>query len=81
MGDLDIKALAAACNQKFSGEDAEIKIAEYCSKWDVYLKDPAWHPFKMIVVDGKHQVWIWCFALKNVRLFIFVALGRSFMSL
>lgn len=55
MGDLDVKALAEACNQKFSGEDVEMKIAEYCSKWDVYLKDPAWHPFKMIVVDGKHQ--------------------------
>jgi len=53
---MDEKPFHVACKQRFSAEDADIKAAEYCSKWQAELNKPEWHPFKVIAVDGKHKV-------------------------
>ncbi|XP_043704788.1 protein INVOLVED IN DE NOVO 2-like [Telopea speciosissima] len=55
MGDLDNKPFLDACKQKYSAEEAEEKAVGLCSTWDEHLRNPAWHPFKIIMVDGKEQ--------------------------
>ncbi|KQK08877.1 factor of DNA methylation 1 [Brachypodium distachyon] len=53
MGELDLKAFSNACRQKSSKEDAEVTAAILCSKWEAEIKNPDWHPFKVVMVDGK----------------------------
>ncbi|KAJ4968313.1 hypothetical protein NE237_015014 [Protea cynaroides] len=55
MGDLDNKPFIDACKKKFSAEEAEEKAVSLCSEWDDHLRNPAWHPFKIIMVDEKPQ--------------------------
>uniref|UniRef100_A0A2N9GVG9 Factor of DNA methylation 1-5/IDN2 domain-containing protein n=1 Tax=Fagus sylvatica TaxID=28930 RepID=A0A2N9GVG9_FAGSY len=55
MGELDSKPFHDAMKRKYNEEDAEDRASELCSLWEEYLKDPDWHPFKVIMVDGKHQ--------------------------
>lgn len=63
MGEMDEKPFRSACKQMFSKEDADLKAAEYCSKWQDELRNQEWHPFKIISVDGKHKVGIGCLKL------------------
>ena len=56
MGELDNSAFRIACKRKYPEEMAEFKAAELCSLCEEDLKDPHWHPFKMIEVDGEHKV-------------------------
>jgi hypothetical protein len=58
MGELDPKAFSKACLKKCSEEDAEVTAAFLCSKWEVDIKNPDWHPFKVVMVDGKEMVCI-----------------------
>ncbi|KAK4440866.1 Factor of DNA methylation 4 [Sesamum alatum] len=51
MGELDGKPFVKAANMKFAGEDAAVKAMELCSLWEDYLRDPSWHPYK-VVMDG-----------------------------
>ncbi|XXG66280.1 hypothetical protein AAC387_Pa05g3794 [Persea americana] len=53
MGELDEKPFKAACLQKFSAEDLEVKSLELCSLWEDYIKNPEWHPYKIVTVDDK----------------------------
>ncbi|CAN0837456.1 Protein INVOLVED IN DE NOVO 2 [Linum grandiflorum] len=56
MGELDEKQFLKAMMRKYNMEDAEDKAADLCSLWVEYLKDPDWHPFKVVMVeDGKHK--------------------------
>ncbi|KAF8397479.1 hypothetical protein HHK36_016396 [Tetracentron sinense] len=55
MGELDEKAFHIASKLKYPDEVADEKAAELCSLWEAYLRDPEWHPFKIIMVKGKHQ--------------------------
>ncbi|XP_042504376.1 protein INVOLVED IN DE NOVO 2-like [Macadamia integrifolia] len=55
MGDLNNKPFIDACKKKYSAEEAEEKAAGLCSEWDEHLREPAWHPFKIITADGKPQ--------------------------
>ncbi|OEL29733.1 Factor of DNA methylation 1 [Dichanthelium oligosanthes] len=50
MGELDHKAFIAACKKKTT--DAE-QLALLCSKWEDEIRQPDWHPFKVILVDGE----------------------------
>ncbi|KAG5565083.1 hypothetical protein RHGRI_001091 [Rhododendron griersonianum] len=47
MGDLDSKPFYIAAKRKY-GKEADSKAMELCSLWDAYLRDPNWHPFKII---------------------------------
>jgi hypothetical protein len=70
MGELEIKPFLEAAKRKFSDEVNEkkatkaqlrekwqLKAIERRSKWDDCLKDPSWHPFKVVTdKDGKSMV-------------------------
>ena len=58
MGELDLKAFSNALGQKLSKEDAEVTAAILCSKWEAEIRNPEWHPFRAVMVDGKEMVWI-----------------------
>ncbi|EXC10665.1 hypothetical protein L484_025247 [Morus notabilis] len=48
LGELDSKPFRTATKRKFSDEEAEDKALESYSLWDSYLRDPRWHPFKIV---------------------------------
>ncbi|KAK4485812.1 hypothetical protein RD792_008459 [Penstemon davidsonii] len=48
MGEIDEKAFKNACNLKFPTAEVEIQALTKCSEWQEYLKDPNWHPFRVI---------------------------------
>ncbi|CAH1433387.1 unnamed protein product [Lactuca virosa] len=52
MGEIDMKAFHDACKEKFGNEEAQIKASELCSLWQEKLKNPEWHPMKVVAVDG-----------------------------
>lgn len=56
MGELDSSVFQEACKRKYPEDIAEDKAAEICSLWDEYLRDPTWHPFKVVPVHGEHKV-------------------------
>ncbi|KAE7995202.1 hypothetical protein FH972_000027 [Carpinus fangiana] len=50
MGELDIKPFRIATKRKHSNEESDDERAvELCSLWEDYLRDPSWHPFKIIM--------------------------------
>ena len=55
MGELDLQEISNAC-RKLSKEDAEVTAAIICSKWEAEIKNPEWHPFRVVMVDGKEMV-------------------------
>jgi hypothetical protein len=55
MGELDLKAFSKAC-QKERTENAEVTAAFLCSKWEAEIKNPDWHPFRVVTIDGKEMV-------------------------
>lgn len=56
MGELDNKPFYNAMKKKYNETEAEDKASEICSLWEEYLRDPNWHPFKIITINGKPQV-------------------------
>lgn len=59
MGELDSKPFHIASKRKYPDEEeAAQKAMELCSLWDGHLRDPSWHPFKIIAVEGSddHKV-------------------------
>ncbi|KAF5954202.1 hypothetical protein HYC85_007058 [Camellia sinensis] len=55
MGELDNKPFQTAAKRKYAVREAELKAIELCSLWEGYLRDPNWHPFKVIPVEGDHE--------------------------
>lgn len=55
MGEIDEKAFHIACKRKFAKADADTNAALFCSEWQEHLKDPKWHPFKVITDGDKSQ--------------------------
>ncbi|KAG6526666.1 factor of DNA methylation 1-like isoform X1 [Zingiber officinale] len=55
MGELDVKAFQNVARKKFKSEEADIKAAELCSSWQEEMKNPSWHPFKIVVTNGKEE--------------------------
>ncbi|KAG7031607.1 Protein INVOLVED IN DE NOVO 2, partial [Cucurbita argyrosperma subsp. argyrosperma] len=53
MGELDTKPFHEAMKKIYNEEEADERASELCSLWAEYLKDPDWHPFKVIKVEGK----------------------------
>lgn len=56
MGELDTRPFLEAMKKKYNEDEAEERASELCSLWEEYLKDPDWHPFKVITVEGKEKV-------------------------
>ncbi|CAJ2656487.1 unnamed protein product [Trifolium pratense] len=54
MGELDQQVFLNACKKKYF-EDDGTKGVELCSFWQENVKDPAWHPFKVIKVNDTHE--------------------------
>lgn len=55
MGELDEKAFQIACRRKFAKGDADVKAAMFCSEWQEHLKNPDWHPFRVITDGDKSE--------------------------
>ncbi|PIN24385.1 hypothetical protein CDL12_02918 [Handroanthus impetiginosus] len=55
MGELDGKPFYEAAKRKYAGEDAKANAVELCSLWDEYLRDPSWHPYKVIMIGETHE--------------------------
>ncbi|KAK6142139.1 hypothetical protein DH2020_006950 [Rehmannia glutinosa] len=55
MGELDGKPFAKAAKTKYAGEDWKVKAIELCSLWEDYLRDPSWHPYKVVMVGETHK--------------------------
>ncbi|KAE9463544.1 hypothetical protein C3L33_04551, partial [Rhododendron williamsianum] len=39
----------------YEGETTDDRAVELCSLWENYLRDPSWHPFKVICMEGDHK--------------------------
>ncbi|KAL8474440.1 hypothetical protein ACS0TY_030340 [Phlomoides rotata] len=52
MGEIDDKAFKDACKKILPSDEANIKALELCSLWQEKLKNPEWHPFR-VVEDAK----------------------------
>ncbi|CAA3024558.1 factor of DNA methylation 4-like [Olea europaea subsp. europaea] len=53
MGELDEKPFLIAAKRKYSHEDVAEKAMQLCSLWEEYLRDPGWHPYK-VIMDGEN---------------------------
>ncbi|GFS37040.1 XH/XS domain-containing protein [Actinidia rufa] len=53
MGELDNKPFHEAMKRKYNDAEAEDRAIELCSLWEEFLRDPEWHPFKVITVNGE----------------------------
>ncbi|KAL2935801.1 Factor of DNA methylation 2 [Bienertia sinuspersici] len=47
------EAFITKCKKRFKGDEVLIKASEGCSLWQENLKDPAFHPFKIMEIEGK----------------------------
>ncbi|CAJ1941947.1 unnamed protein product [Sphenostylis stenocarpa] len=56
MGELDTKPFIEAMKKRYNEEEVQEKASELCSLWEEYLKNPEWHPFKVIMAEGKEKV-------------------------
>lgn len=54
MGELDEKPFLESCKQRYK-VDPELKAAELCSMWQEHLKDPNWHPFKIVTTGSRAE--------------------------
>ncbi|PHT46751.1 hypothetical protein CQW23_15909 [Capsicum baccatum] len=48
MGELDQKPFHVAAKKMYNSEEAAVKAVELCSLWEDHLRDPNWHPYKVI---------------------------------
>ncbi|KAL6526112.1 hypothetical protein OROHE_015636 [Orobanche hederae] len=55
MGELDSKSFIPAAKREYSGDEVDVKAVELCTKWDSYLRDANWHPFKIVPVGKAHK--------------------------
>ncbi|XP_057430114.1 protein INVOLVED IN DE NOVO 2 [Lotus japonicus] len=55
MGELDTGPFLEAMKKRYNEEEAEERASELCSLWAEYLKDPDWHPFRVVIIEGKEK--------------------------
>ncbi|XP_059300535.1 factor of DNA methylation 4-like [Lycium ferocissimum] len=48
MGELNEKPFHAAAKRMYNSEEAAEKAVEVCSLWEDHLRNPNWHPYKVI---------------------------------
>lgn len=56
MGDLDQKPFINTCKQRYPLEEAQLEASTLCSLWQEHVKDSRWYPFKVVLINGNHQV-------------------------
>jgi hypothetical protein len=65
MGELDERPFLNACRKKYGSREYETKALEAVSNWQEEIKNPNWHPFKMIQqADGENKVFTEFFLFK-----------------
>jgi hypothetical protein len=58
MSELDNRPFLNACKRKYGNRDYEIKGTELVTTWQEEIKNPNWHPFKIIEqADGENKVY------------------------
>ncbi|KAL7147932.1 hypothetical protein ABFS83_06G143400 [Erythranthe nasuta] len=55
MGELDSKPFHEAMKKKYNEAEANERASELCSLFEEYLRDPEWHPVKVVDFNGRHQ--------------------------
>ncbi|CAA0836768.1 Protein INVOLVED IN DE NOVO 2 [Striga hermonthica] len=55
MGELDDKPFHRAMKRRYSEAEADERATELCSLWEEYLRDPEWHPIKVVNINNKYQ--------------------------
>ncbi|KAL1542197.1 protein INVOLVED IN DE NOVO 2-like [Salvia divinorum] len=55
MGELDSKPFHEVMKRMYGDTQADERATELCSLWEEYLRDPEWHPIKVVSINGKHQ--------------------------
>ncbi|CAH8382489.1 unnamed protein product [Eruca vesicaria subsp. sativa] len=55
MGALDEKPFQKLAKERYPAEEADVEAAKLCSLWDNHLRDSAWHPIKVVLIDGIHK--------------------------
>lgn len=55
MGELDGKPFMNVVKVKYGSADVE-KAIELVSLWEDHLRDPSWHPYKVVMVGETHKV-------------------------
>ncbi|XP_076947787.1 protein INVOLVED IN DE NOVO 2-like [Bidens hawaiensis] len=55
MGELENKPFLDAMKRKYGEIDAEDRASEMRSLCEEYLRDPNWHPFKVVTVNGRSK--------------------------
>ncbi|XP_062089971.1 factor of DNA methylation 1 [Humulus lupulus] len=55
MGDIDQKPFLDICKQRFSLDEAQVQASTQCSLWQEKLKNPSWHPFKVVTSNGNPE--------------------------
>ncbi|RAL36976.1 hypothetical protein DM860_003898 [Cuscuta australis] len=55
MGELDSRPFHEAMRKKYGESEADDRATELCSLWEEYLRDPEWHPIKVVSVDGQQN--------------------------
>ncbi|KAL6571139.1 hypothetical protein OROHE_002782 [Orobanche hederae] len=55
MGELDSQPFHRAMKRRYNEAEADERATELCSLWEEYLRDPEWHPIKVVNVNGKYQ--------------------------
>ena len=56
MGDLDDAPFFAAAKKQFTAREAEEKAIEFICQVSDKLRNPEWHPFKIIKAGQEHKV-------------------------
>ncbi|PNX89037.1 hypothetical protein L195_g045154, partial [Trifolium pratense] len=58
MGELDTRPFFKVMMKRYNADEAEAqnRAAKLCSSWEDNIKDPNWHPFKIIFVDGQEKL-------------------------
>ncbi|KAL5703518.1 hypothetical protein ACHQM5_022056 [Ranunculus cassubicifolius] len=51
MGELERKLFHKSRKQNICAKGGELESAKLCSLWRDYVRDPAWHPFRIINTD------------------------------
>ncbi|CDP09063.1 unnamed protein product [Coffea canephora] len=51
MGEMDDVPFKNAAKRMFRRKEIAVKAAELCSQWEDHLRDPNWHPFKIVKTD------------------------------